>query len=287
MGRQPNSGRGVTPGSRRGGPSPFGVAGNWTLVFRDEFDGSSLNASLWRVLDPSLPWGTISADPPVGTATASTYSNTADFDGVAPPAGSTPGASTSDKDWAATEINVGSGLLTLTNTLISGKHYGGGIVSRFPIARGFYEARLEFISGWSAWWFAWHGNGGVNDDFIGNEYDVAEAPDWENHGDHISTNVHTGGYAGSHVEKGPQTITTAAGMHTIGIWITDTFIRWYLDGNSTPVREILPSGSGGADAVYFDSKDFGTQYMILNCGTASNGTNGLARFDYVRHWTGG
>ncbi len=259
-------------------PVPLGVAGNWTLTFQDEFNGSSIDESSWQIVDPAKSWGLISADPPVGTAALSTYGNTADFGNVQP-SSSSPSASNTDCDWSAGQISVSSSVLTLNQTLITGVHYGGCIVSRFPITQGFYEARIQFTSGWPAWWIAWHGdnNPGTDDEFLGVEMDIAEAVGWENNGNYISSNAHTGGYGANHIQAGTQVHSTDGQWHVVGFWWTNTFIRWYVDG--VLVREITnPSYVALLASVH---------YMILNNAKPANGSNGTASWDYVRHWTGG
>jgi hypothetical protein len=245
-------------------PVPLGVSGTWTLVFQDEFNGTSVNESYWQILDPGKTWGPISSDPAVGgTADVSAYDNTADF-----------GNCTWDED----QISVSGSLLTLNQALISGTQYGGAIVSRWPLHHGYYEARLKFTSGWPAWWFAWHGNSSnaTDNDFDGTEMDVAEAPVWEGHQNYMACNVHTGGYAGNHTEAGSQTYATDGDWHVVGLHWTTTFLRFYCDG--VLVREIT-------NTLYI-AQDPGVEYMILNNASPGSG-NGTAQWDYVRHWTGG
>jgi beta-glucanase (GH16 family) len=175
---------------------------------------------------------------------------------------------------------VSGGVLTLNQDNSGGIQYDGGIVSKFPLSYGFYEARVQYVSGFPAWWIVSHELGSdpipQNPAVSGTEMDLAEGRAWNGTPSQISHSVHWNGYGSGHQsqEVHPGTADDA-GWHTIGFWWTTSSHRFYVDGVLTWTFTTAVSQSP-------------REYMVLNnAHHANSGPVGVARWDYVRYWTDG
>lgn len=240
-------------GGGAGQPQPLGVPGTWSVVVNEDFNGSAVDQSRWQIMDPTLPW-----------TAANQYSTMTDFGNCS---------------WRQANVAVSGGQLTLTQNNTGGTQYGGGLVSKFPLSYGFYEARVQFTSGWPAWWIS---SSRVGSDPIpqdpavsGTEMDLAEARAWINP-QQVSHSVHWNGYGSGHQSQEVHPGTADDGnWHTFGFWWTGTSYRFYVDGVLTwTFTSAISHGAG--------------EYMLLNNAYWVGGaTTGVARWDYVRYWTGG
>lgn len=236
-------------------PRPLGIGGVWTLDFRDEFEGSVVDQSKWQILDPALPW----------VHPGDSFANTSDFGNVT---------------WRQANLGVASSVLTLTLDNSAGTQYGGGLVSLANQGLGFHEARIKLVSGWSAWWMATHDMGTGTDPedpaVYGTEIDLAEARAFAGAPQNVQHAVHWNGYdVGRHQFSEHPTAINDGGWHTIGLWWTPTFYKFYVDGALEWTFTTAISQNPH-------------QYMILNNAYSPGGeTAGVAYVDYVRHWVGG
>lgn len=235
-------------------PVPLGVAGSWVLDFRDEFDGTAVDETRWQILDPALTWRALG-----------TFANTGDFGNVT---------------WRQQNIAVSGGILTLTLDLDTGTQYGGGIVSLGAQKYGYFESRLQFISGFPAWWIVNHrlGTDATPQDpaVSGTEMDIAESTAFNGTPQLVGNAVHWNGYGVDEQSDLHNTSINDGLFHTFGFWWTPTFYKFYIDGvlDRTFTTAI--------------SQDQVGEYMVLNNDFWPGGqTAGTANFDYVRHWVGG
>ncbi|HEX2672828.1 MAG TPA: glycoside hydrolase family 16 protein, partial [Polyangiaceae bacterium] len=170
-------------------------------------------------------------------------------------------------------------LLTLTQNNSGGTQYGGGLLSKFPMSYGFYEARVQFGSTWPAWWISSMrvGNDPIPQDpaVSGTEMDIAESRAWANPLQ-ISHSVHWNGYGSGHQSQEVSPGKADDGnWHTFGFWWTGSSYRFYIDGNLTWTFTAAISHGAG-------------EYMLLNNAYWVGGNStGVARWDYVRYWTSG
>lgn len=236
------------------GLQPLGVPGSWTLDFQDEFNGSSIDQSVWQILDPALPWNAMG-----------TFANTGDFGNVT---------------WRQQNLSVGNSILTCTLDTAASVQYGGGIVSLGAQKYGYFESRLQFISGFPAWWVVNHriGTDPTPQDpaVSGTEMDIAESTPFFGTPQTVQNAVHWNGYGAGAQSSLHNTSVTDGGWHTFGMWWTSTFTKFYTDG----VLDRTFTTAVSQDQV--------SEYMVLNNAYWPGGqTAGTANFDYVRHWTGG
>ncbi len=236
-------------------PKPTGVAGNWTLKFSDDFNGTTLDTSKW-----TKNWF---GDP-------STYSK--------------PVNSSAGNCFSADQISVSNGNLNmgLANNTASGctlrdgttmAKYKGGLVNtlkKYEFSYGFMEARM-YVPGanglmynWATFW-----SDTTGDWPEGGEIDVMESlsdryPNWHYH------------YAKNGVEAGPGggIKMDGTGWHTYAAKWEPTKITWYYDGVEV--------------ASWTDGIVPGPHFVILEHGVNKSDTaprpDTTAMVDYVRVW---
>lgn len=196
---QQNGGSGDT--TKAGLPPP-----GYKLVWQDEFDGATLDASRWTAL----------SGPRRGAV-------------------ETPDS-----------VSVANGLLTLTTFTQDGVHHTGFVSSEghFAARYGYFEARVRFHDApgaWCAFWISAHsvdfgGDPGVN----GTEIDVVEhrvtdQGGWTELADMVALNVNWNGYGPQKqtaqlVTHLPDGSKVQGQWHTYGVLWTETGYVYYVDG---------------------------------------------------------
>lgn len=228
-------------------PVPLGVAGDWLLMFRDEFNGSAVDTRNWIIAGGPEDPGNI-------------------FDGFG------------SQTWLPANLAVSGGLLTATVDNSAGNARGGGICSlgKWTLGYGYYECRLKYpgAGGWPAWWITAHTNGAAPSG--GFEIDIAESQAFVGQPVNIQHNVIWNNFGNS---SQTTDVVTDSQFHTFGLNWQSGFLDFYVDGVQTkhftsaimdPSR-VAPPG----------------QYMILNNASFTGGADaGTAQFDYVRYWRG-
>ena len=176
----------------------------WTLVWNDEFDGTTLDTAKWGY------WLT----------------------GTRRDAVNTPSA-----------VAVGGGNMTLSTYTSGGTHYTGMISTSatYLPAYGYIEARIDYndtAGMWSAFWLQspTMGNPIGDPEGAGTEMDVCEHRSVDSGAADISNkivgNIHWDGYGASHKSVGYDSgsIGLASGFHVYGLEWTPTVQRFYIDG---------------------------------------------------------
>ena len=190
---------------------PSAPAGQtWKLVWRDEFDGTTLDASKWDVPE---------------------YKRRGGY-------------------WSRKAISLdGQGHLVMS-VLKEGDKFLDGCVrtkGKFQHAFGYYVARIQLQKQpghWSAFWIMGDGVGKVgNEGRDGTEIDIMEKP-WLD--DRLNYALHWDGYGKDHKSQG--TVVKVPGVrdgwHTFGLWWrTDEYV-FYVDG-----QETWRSQAGGVSQV--------------------------------------
>jgi beta-glucanase (GH16 family) len=262
-----SSGSGGTAGAS-GDPMPLGAGGSWTLVWHDEFEGSSLDPGKWH---PNWFGSTDSSvTQPVNDLEVSCYD----------PA----------------QVSVSGGNLELTAVSASpagcikkdgsAASYASGLVMShglYDFAYGFIEARIFLPPGsgtpenWAAFWVTgqvWPEDGEIDVmETLGGGSDTR----WTYHYD-----SDTGpGTTHSQITGTPNNLLVGgSGWHVFGAdWQTDS-ITFYYDGAN--VGSIAASDLAGGAAIASTP-----HYFILNLGLNGNypvSVPSTMKVDYVRHW---
>ncbi len=175
----------------------------YTLVWADEFSGSTVDTNYWNIL----------------TGPYSDATRTADA------------------------ITVGGGALTITTYTTSGVHYTGFLSTRdkYQAKYGYIEARMESIvsSGVNhAFWLQAPTNGSMIGDpwNAGTEMDIVEHRHTTStgyHADQATSAVHWDGYtSANHKERGSgmQGANLETGFHTYAVEWTPDHMKYYYDG---------------------------------------------------------
>lgn len=223
--------------------------GSWTLVFDDEFTGTTLDTAKWQ---PG--WFGASGITP-GVNSGSPRNNSAYV--------------TVSGGYLNLKLDASFGSLVTTNPGNSGTATGFQI--SYPAA---FEARINvpgpfggvLVPNWVAWWTdgqAWPGNG---------EIDILESlgtPDWNTA--HVHDN-HTDGSGGAGAPGITHNLSPPSGWHTFGANWTAGQVVFYYDGASI--------GALATDGFT------GPHYMILvNTFNGSLDTPTTMQVDWVRVWT--
>ena len=254
-------------GGGAGTPKPQGVGGAWSLVFQDEFDGSSLDFTKWR---PSWFGATnTTVTKPVNDLEVSCYD--------------------------PTQVKVGGGELSLTAIATTqagcvkkdggAASYKSGLImsdGRYNFTYGFVEARMWLPPGtgsaqnWAAFWVngkTWPQDGEID---IMETLGGGAATRWTYHYDSDTG----GGTTHSQITASPQNLVSASGWHVFGAnWQPDK-ITFYYDGKDVGS---VSSGDlqGGAKTAS------SPHYIIINLGLNGNypvKVPSTLKVDYVRHW---
>ena len=178
-------------------PTPVGQ--NWKLVWQDEFEGTTLDASKWEVPDHKRR----------------------------------------DGWWSPKAVALdGDGHLAIS-TLNDGDRYLDACVrtrGKFEHAHGYYVARIKLQNQpghWSAFWLYNSSVGKVGDDGRdGTEIDIMEKP-WRD--DRVQHALHWDGYGREHKSEGKVANVPGVmeGWHTFALlWKADEYV-FYVDGNET------------------------------------------------------
>lgn len=251
---------------------PFGVAGSWTLNFRDEFEGSSIDTSKWIA----------------GGDTGS--------GGGVVPAGGTPdpgdkldgfssGYTQGDNQglWSPANLGLSSGVLSLTvDSVVDGggtRARGGGLISKWSMGVGAYEARIRVPSGvgtqgWFAWWLQTPTGGDTNNPAVdGIEMDLCEGTPWTGNSANLQSATHWRDGGGSHSDAADYGISDGD-WHTYGFNWQSSFLDFYLDGVFK--RRFTA-------AIGLNSNEF---MMVNNASYTGGADTATAYVDYVRYWTG-
>jgi beta-glucanase (GH16 family) len=221
--------------SDAGQPAPLGLAGSWRLSFSDEFNGSAIDTTKWRIMDTADPvyWGT--------------------------------------QKWRAADSFLdGNGLLVTRLTTASGSLTGGAIYSKWKLSKGYYEARIKHEGGWFAWWIESpeNGSGGANEDpaVYGTEMDLCEADAWTANVLDKQHAIHWHGYGQYH-----QTVSASTGIHdnqwhVYGFKWSDAAYDFYVDGAptyhfTTAISQTLDEDMIINNASYMGSQTSGIAYV--------------------------
>ena len=182
----------------------------WKLIWQDEFDGTTLDASKWDI----------------------------------------PEYNRRDGYWSRKAISLnGNGHLVMS-VLKDGDKYLDGCVrtkDKFEHSFGYYVARIQLQKQqghWSAFWIMGNGVGQVgNDGRDGTEIDIMEKP-WLD--DRINYALHWDGYGKDHKSKGTivQVPGVMEGFHTFGLWWKPDEYVFYVDG-----KETWRTSAGGVSQV--------------------------------------
>jgi beta-glucanase (GH16 family) len=244
---------------------PSGPPGPWHLVFRDEFNGTTLDPRWWR---SGMWWD------PQGGGTIDTNN---------------------EQEWYSPgNLSVRDGLLNLTATRQT-SHHGGrtyqylsGMATTGPTADGtpkfdfrygYVEARMKLPKGRGLWPAFWTLNGRPPGRWPP-EIDIMEVL-----GDDPTVAYQHYHYGPQNTDEqwgGPTTVTDlSSGFHTFGVdWSADA-IRWYVDG-----RQVL---------AYTARSDITAEpmYLLLNLAVggdwpgspdASTRLPATMQVDWVRVW---
>ncbi len=176
----------------------------WTLLWNDEFDGTTLDTSKW------VYWLTGARRDAVNTPTA---------------------------------VSVGGGVATISTYTSGGTHYTGMISTdtKLTTAYGYIEARIKYNDSpgmWSAFWMQspTMGNPIGDPQTAGTEIDICEHRFVDGSGTNIDGkivgNIHWDGYGASHKSVGYTSPGLGLGgaYHVYGLEWTPTQQKFYIDG---------------------------------------------------------
>lgn len=235
-------------------PKPLGAAGNWTLKFQDEFNGTSLNTAVWATQR--------------GEANGS-Y-------------GAPYNPQYEDAFYLANNPKVANGnlVLTLNKGTTNGYPYSSGMVQNgrgFSYKYGYTEARVK-VPGNTGVWPAYWTLASPIDKYWPPEIDIFEFG-MEGNNTHPWFNYHYGTYPNNSqfgVKRyGNAAINYSQDFHTYGMLWRSNIIQVYIDGQPGP------SYTTASNITSLP------QYLIFNLGlkkgaNVPSGTNML--IDYVRVW---
>jgi beta-glucanase (GH16 family) len=241
------------PNEPSGNPAPVGVAGSWTLKFKDEFNGSSLDTSIW---DTQRGKDNAHYGDPYNPDIEDAYY----------------------KD-SNTSVSKGSLVLTLKDESSNGYPATSGLIdsgNSYSYKYGYIESRIKVPRCDGCWPAFWMLDAPV-DDHWPPEIDIFEF--FNTNGDdqpHFNYHWNDGGLR----QSGPSTYGDSgtdytADWHTYGFLWTASKLQVYIDGKPGP--------------SYTDASKI-TQtanYIIFNLGhyrgsSVQNGAQMLV--DYVRVW---
>lgn len=226
---------------------PAGQTSGWSLIFNDEFNGTSVDLTKWR---PNwLGSSDTAITKPINSAETGCYD----------PKQATVGSGELDLTAIASSCSVNG----ITYNYRSGMVESNG---KFNFTYGYMEARIWTPAGTGVWPAFW--SDGQNWPYDG-EIDVLEAYGT----DESSYHYHYAGCGGDCNPGGSITVPGAtSGWHTYAADWEQGIITWYYDGKQV--------------WQYTTSITQSPQYLILNLGLKSNQSQVPAtmRVDYVRVW---
>ncbi|RYX79508.1 glycosyl hydrolase family protein [bacterium] len=245
---------GTPPNCATLAPKPVGVAGSWTLKFQDEFNGTSLNTSVWATQRGE-------ASGPYGNPYNPQYE---------------------DAFYLANNPKVSNGnlVLTLNKETTNGYPYSSGMVQNgrsFSYKYGYTEARVK-VPGNTGVWPAYWTLASPIDKYWPPEIDIFEfGMDGSN--THPFFNYHYGSYPNNGQfgvkQYGNAAINYSHDFHTYGMLWRSNIIQIYIDGQPGP--------------SYTTTSNITSlpQYLIFNLGLkkGANVPSGTSmQVDYVRVW---
>lgn len=181
----------------------------YKLAFSDNFNGTSLNQSVWTYRTDSK---LLSAQTPANVS-----------------------------------VRNGDLVIALRKEDARGMHYtGGGIISRKPFHYGYYEARLKIAagSGWhSSFWMMGYNGVDTKTQDATLELDVIENESQDLHS--YTTTTHR--WVPPHITRGHKTVTTpdlSKAFHIFGCEYAPDVVRYYFDGKLVQTVDLtgLPQG---------------------------------------------
>jgi beta-glucanase (GH16 family) len=189
-------------------PTPVGQTGDWTMIFSDEFDGTSLNTSIWNNNCYPDGWD----DDPDPNICSCAHSNEAEL------------------YRAANAYLDGSGHLVLRaekDTSVNPEQIYSGMVqsySSFHFTYGFVEARFKIPSGqglWPAFWMLPWNQG------LWPEHEIDIMENLGQQPNHMYMIYHSPEVTSSNEYSGPD---YSADWHFIAVDWEPRVITWYIDG---------------------------------------------------------
>jgi len=167
---------------------------NWSLVWKDDFNGSSIDTNYWNVFSRNKGWGS--------------------------------------EKYRPGQVTVANGICTFTAVKEGNDYWSGGLTNRGKkgvISYGYYEmhCKLPLWTGgqWAAFWLV-----GCNGNWMP-EFDIVDGTNWGNNC--FFTNPHWRDSIGAHKQVGfnacPEGGNITADFHTYGfLWTKDSCV-WYFD----------------------------------------------------------
>lgn len=242
-----------TPPPPPAAPTPLGLAGNWNMIFSDEFSGSAIDTSKWSTLRGGLVWPYGDPyNPPIEDAFYKRANST---------------------------VRDGNAVLTLKKESQNGYPYTSGVIhtgNNFSYKYGYVEARVKAPKCSGCWPAFWMLDTPV-DDHWPPEIDIFEFFDSIND-PHPHFNYHwaDNGHKQWGIKRyGSLTTDYTADFHTYGLYWDANRIQVYIDGVPGP--------------AYTDPR-FITQasnYVIFNFALQKGKTPPTGQellVDYVRVW---
>lgn len=245
---------GTPPNCVTPAPKPLGVAGSWALKFQDEFNGTSLNTSVWATQRGE-------AGGPYGNPYNPQYE---------------------DAFYLANNPKVANGnlVLTLNKGTTNGYPYSSGMIQNgrsFSYKYGYTEARVK-VPGNTGVWPAYWTLASPIDKYWPPEIDIFEFG-MDGSYTHPFFNYHYGSYPNNGqfgVKKfGNAATNYSQDFHTYGMLWQSNIIQVYIDGQPGP------SYTTASNITSLP------QYLIFNLGLrkGANVPSGTSmQIDYVRVW---
>lgn len=237
-------------------PTPVGLAGNWNMIWNDEFSGTSIDPTKWSTLRGGTVWPYGDPyNPPIEDAFYKRANST---------------------------VRDGNAVLTLKKEASNGYPYSSGAIhsgNNFSFKYGYVESRVKVPKCSGCWPAFWMLDAPV-DDHWPPEIDIFEFFDSIND-PHPHFNYHyaDNGHKQLGIKQiGSPTVDYTEGFHTYGLMWTPSKVQVYLNG--------VPGPS-------FTDPRFITQarnYVIFNFALQKGKTpptNQELLVDYVRVWQTG
>lgn len=233
--------------SQPAGPPPPPSGKHWTLVWSDEFNGTSLDPTKWILPGDYVPRN-------IGA-------------------------------WSNSQIKVGGGVVQFKVTRINGKLVSAVINTEhhFEATEGYWEirAKLPRNPGYRpAFWLSAQNINNVNDPSHPTEIDVLEYP---GRNDHVDVNLHWNGYGPYHQTVGSHSPvpTPPDEWHTYGMWWNGKGYHFYVDG-----QRVWDSMGGGVSSskefIRLGNEMFAKEILVNGRETQDFPSEDNFTVDYVR-----